>query len=91
MSTTHKHEGEVVAAEHHTRWATADLRNDGMAAVPYIRQGQLISLVHWNCSRDGWSYLTVLAEYAGRDEDGWHVVVRGEAVTLPRSEWAIFT
>jgi hypothetical protein len=66
-------------------------RNDDICAVPYLRHGQLISLVHWTYERGEWHYSTLLAEYRHRDEATWYVSLRGEETQLSRAEWALFT
>lgn len=63
---------------------------DEAAPVPYLRYGQLISLIHWGRVAGDWKYTTILVEYAGRDETAWHVLSHGEPVTLDRADWSIF-
>jgi hypothetical protein len=65
-------------------------RVDDFVAVPYLRQGQLISLIRWTKSSGEWTYTTLLAEYHHRDDTSWHVVVEGEPIEMKRDEWAIF-
>lgn len=65
-------------------------RSEDGFAVPYLRPGQFISLVRWSRSRDGWLYNTVLVQYVSRDDSRWNVLLRGEAATFPRAEWALF-
>ncbi|MGN6760736.1 MAG: hypothetical protein ACTHJI_05340 [Leifsonia sp.] len=65
-------------------------RQDDFVAVPYLRQGQLISLIHWSRVSDEWKYSTILAEYLHRDENSWYLVINGSRARLDRSEWAIF-
>jgi ATP-dependent DNA ligase len=65
-------------------------KHDDFVAVPYLRQGQHISLIHWTRAAGEWSYQTVLVEYHHRDDSSWHVVIDGEQVRLNREEWAIF-
>ena len=64
--------------------------HDDFVAVPYLRQGQLISLIRWSRIGGEWKYTTILAEYLHRDEDSWYLVVAGQRARLDRSEWAIF-
>ncbi|MDN4614885.1 hypothetical protein P5G50_10520 [Leifsonia sp. F6_8S_P_1B] len=71
--------------------ASTSAGNDDICAVPYLRQGQLISLVHWSCEHGDWHYSTLLAEYHHRDEGTWYVRLRGEETQLRRAEWALFT
>lgn len=68
----------------------APSRTDDGFAVPYLRQGQFISLVHWSRSREGWRYNTILVQYVSRDDGRWNVLLRGEATSLSRAEWALF-
>ncbi|NUU05902.1 hypothetical protein [Leifsonia sp. C5G2] len=68
----------------------APTRSDDGFAVPYLRPGQFISLVHWSRSRDGWRYSTILVQYVSRDDGRWNVLLRGEAASLSRGEWALF-
>jgi len=63
---------------------------DDFVAVPYLRQGQLISLIHWAFVAGEWKYTTILAEYLHRDEGSWYLVINGNRARLDRSEWAIF-
>lgn len=65
-------------------------RQDDFVAVPYLRHGQLISLIHWTQVSGEWKYTTMLAEYLHRDESSWHLIVGGKRAKLSRSEWAIF-
>ncbi len=65
--------------------------HDDFVAVPYLRQGQLISLIRWTKNGGEWKYTTVLAEYLHRDEEHWYLVVDGQTARLDRSEWAIFS
>lgn len=64
--------------------------HDDFVAVPYLRQGQLISLIRWSQIGGEWKYKTILAEYLHRDEDAWYLVINGQRARLDRSEWAIF-
>ena len=68
----------------------APSRTDDGFAVPYLRPGQYISLVHWTRLRDGWRYSTILVQYVSRDDGRWNVLLRGEAASLSRGEWALF-
>jgi hypothetical protein len=63
---------------------------DDFVAVPYLRQGQLISLIRWSQVNGEWRYTTMLAQYLHRDEDSWYLVINGQRAKLSRSEWAIF-
>ena len=65
---------------------------DDNSPVPYLRIGQLISLIHWDRDRvaGDWKYTTMLVEYAGRDDKHWNVVAQGRSMTLARDEWLIF-
>lgn len=63
---------------------------DETAPVPYLRHGQLISLIRWNRVAGDWKYTTLLAEYAGRDDKHWRVIAHGRPMALDRAEWAIF-
>lgn len=63
---------------------------DDSSPVPYLRIGQLISLVHWDRVAGDWKYTTLLVEYAGRDDQHWNVVTHGQRMTLARDEWSIF-
>ncbi|WP_426626245.1 hypothetical protein ACPPVW_04205 [Leifsonia sp. McL0607] len=63
---------------------------DETSPVPYLRHGQLISLIRWNRVAGDWKYTTLLAEYAGRDDKHWQVIAHGQPMTLDRAEWAIF-
>lgn len=65
-------------------------RQDDFVAVPYLRHGQLISLIRWTRVSGEWKYTTLLAEYLHRDDASWHLVVAGKRATLSRAEWAIF-
>ncbi|MDR6611404.1 hypothetical protein [Leifsonia sp. 1010] len=65
-------------------------RQDDFVAVPYLRQGQLISLIRWSLVGGEWKYTTILAEYLHRDEGSWYLVINGSRAKLDRSEWAIF-
>lgn len=65
-------------------------RHDDFVAVPYLRQGQLISLIRWTQVSGEWKYTTLLAEYLHRDEENWYVVINGQRAKVSRSEWAIF-
>ena len=65
-------------------------RHDDFVAVPYLRQGQLISLIRWSQVSGEWKYTTILAEYLHRDEHNWYLVISGQRARLDRSEWAIF-
>lgn len=65
-------------------------RNDDFVAVPYLRQGQMISLIRWTQVSGEWKYSTLLAQYLHRDEGSWYLVVGGQSAKLSRSEWAIF-
>ena len=65
-------------------------RQDDFVAVPYLRQGQLISLIRWSLVGGEWKYTTILAEYLHRDEGSWYLVINGSRARLDRSEWAIF-
>ena len=65
-------------------------RQDDFVAVPYLRQGQLISLIRWSLVSGEWKYTTILAEYLHRDETSWYLVIQGNRASLDRSEWAIF-
>ena len=65
-------------------------RSDDFVAVPYLRQGQLISLIRWTQVSGEWKYTTLLAEYLHRDEATWYLIVGGQRAKLSRSEWAIF-
>jgi hypothetical protein len=65
-------------------------KHDEFVAVPYLRQGQLISLIRWTKDADEWTYATLLVEYHHRDETSWHVVLDGEPTRMNRDEWAIF-
>lgn len=65
--------------------------DNDFAAVPYVRPGQLISLISWTLVDGEWVYATIIAEYRRRDSGSWHVVTDGQRVTLDRSTWAIFT
>lgn len=64
---------------------------DDFVAVPYLRQGQLISLIRWSFVSDEWKYSTILAEYLHRDEGWWYLIINGNRARLDRSEWAIFS
>jgi hypothetical protein len=66
-------------------------KHDDFVAVPYLRQGQLISLIRWTKAVGEWRYTTLLVEYRHRDDTSWYVVVDGEAARLDRREWAIFS
>lgn len=59
-------------------------------SIPYLRPGQLVSLIRWTHSDGEWHYTTFLAEYVRRDPLYWHLVFHGEPTRLERSEWAIF-
>lgn len=74
-----------------TDMATTGAGSNDVCAVPYLRQGQLISLVHWAYERGEWHYSTLLAEYHHRDEATWYVCLRGVETQLRRAEWALFT
>ncbi|MGN6427493.1 MAG: hypothetical protein ACTHMF_11805 [Leifsonia sp.] len=63
---------------------------DENAPVPYLRHGQLISLIHWQRVAGDWKYTTMLVEYAGRDDQHWQVVAKGQPMVLDRADWAIF-
>lgn len=63
---------------------------DELAPVPYLRSGQMISLVRWNRVAGDWTYTTLVVEYAGRDENTWQVIAQGQPMILDRAEWAIF-
>ena len=63
---------------------------DETSPVPYLRNGQLISLIRWNRVAGDWKYTTLLVEYAGRDDKHWQVIAHGQPTTLDRDEWAIF-
>jgi len=63
---------------------------DELAPVPYLRNGQMISLVRWNRVAGDWKYTTLVVEYAGRDENTWQVIAHGQPMILDRAEWAIF-
>lgn len=65
-------------------------RQDDFVAVPYLRQGQLISLIRWSLVGGEWKYTTILAEYLHRDEGSWYLVINGSRARLDRAEWAIF-
>jgi hypothetical protein len=65
-------------------------RQDDFVAVPYLRQGQLVSLIRWSLVSGEWKYTTILAEYLHRDENSWYLVIQGNRARLDRSEWAIF-
>lgn len=69
---------------------TGASRNDDFIAVPYLRQGQFISLIRWTRDADEWTYTTLLVEYRHRDDISWHVIVDGEPTIMQRDEWAIF-
>ena len=64
---------------------------DELAPVPYLRNGQMISLVRWKRVAGDWKYMTVVVEYAGRDEHSWQVIAQGQPMILDRAEWAIFS
>ncbi len=64
---------------------------DESAPVPYLRCGQMISLVRWDRVAGDGKYTTILVEYAGRDEATWQVIAKGQPMILDRVEWAIFT
>jgi hypothetical protein len=64
---------------------------DEVAPVPYLRHGQLISLIRWNRTAGDWKYTTLLVEYAGRDDSAWQVIAQGQPMTLDRAEWSLFT
>ncbi|OJX80323.1 hypothetical protein [Leifsonia sp. 71-9] len=66
-------------------------KHDDFIAVPYLRQGQLISLIRWTKEDGEWTYATLLVEYGHRDDTDWHVIVDGEPVRMNRDEWAIFS
>ncbi|WP_158867115.1 hypothetical protein [Leifsonia sp. AG29] len=74
----------------HRAGASEPHHNDDFVAVPYLRQGQLISLIHWSNVGGEWKYTTILAEYLHRDEESWYLVINGQRARLDRSEWAIF-
>ena len=65
-------------------------RADEPAPVPYLRNGQMISLVRWNRIAGDWKYTTIVVEYAGRDATTWQVVAQGKSIILDRAEWSIF-
>ncbi|CAM5379669.1 hypothetical protein [Leifsonia shinshuensis] len=64
---------------------------DDFAAVPYLRHGQSISLIHWSRVDGDWCFATILGEYVHRDECYWYLVIQGANVRLDRAEWAIFS
>ena len=41
-------------------------KHDDFIAVPYLRQGQLISLIRWTKEDGEWTYATLLVEYGHR-------------------------
>jgi len=63
---------------------------DESAPVPYLRNGQMISLIRWNRVAGDWKYTTIVVQYAGRDEHTWQVVAQGQPIILDRAEWLIF-
>jgi hypothetical protein len=65
-------------------------RHDDFVAVPYLRQGQLISLIRWTQVSGDWRYTTMLAQYLHRDEESWYLVINGQRAKLSRADWAIF-
>ncbi|MFF2050987.1 hypothetical protein ACFVU2_05240 [Leifsonia sp. NPDC058194] len=65
-------------------------KHDEFVAVPYLRQGQLISLIQWTKADGEWTYTTLLVEYRHRDDTSWHVIVDGEPAVMNRAEWSIF-
>jgi hypothetical protein len=80
--STPKAGGQISGPEHP--------RHDDFVAVPYLRQGQLISLIRWTQVNGEWRYTTMLAQYLHRDEDSWYLVINGQRAKLSRSDWAIF-
>ncbi|KQR51216.1 hypothetical protein ASF88_18710 [Leifsonia sp. Leaf336] len=80
--STPKAGGQISGPEH--------ARHDDFVAVPYLRQGQLISLIRWTQVSGDWRYTTMLAQYLHRDEESWYLVINGQRAKLSRSEWAIF-
>lgn len=63
---------------------------DEVSPVPYLRNGQMISLVRWNRVAGDWKYTTIVVQYCGRDEITWQVIAQGQPMILDRAEWAIF-
>ena len=63
---------------------------DEVPPVPYLRNGQMISLVRWIRVAGDWQYTTIVAEYSGRDDKTWRVIAQGRPMTLDRAEWSIF-
>ena len=63
---------------------------DETAPIPYLRNGQFISLIRWDRVAGDWKYTTLLAQYCGRDEKTWQVIAQGRPMILDRAEWAIF-
>ncbi len=66
-------------------------KHDDFVAVPYLRPGQLISLIRWTKIAGEWTYTTLLVEYRHRDDTSWHVVVEGSEARMSRAEWSIFS
>lgn len=69
----------------------SEAHHEDFVAVPYLRQGQSISLIRWTRDASGWTYTTLLVEYRYRDDADWHVVADGENTRMSRDVWAIFT
>lgn len=63
---------------------------DDFVAVPYLRKGQLVSLIRWTKVKGEWKYTTLLGEYLHRDEGSWYLIVEGKQAQLDREQWAIF-